>query len=846
MNKISIPFVKKTTRDFIRQVRAAKTAAEERAIISKESAMIRNAFREEDKVNAQSNMAKLLFIHLMGYPSYFGQVESVKLIASPNFSDKRMGYLSLVILLSEDNDIFLLVTNTLKSDLNSKEHYVAGLALTAAANVCSEAMARDIFTDVLQRMNSTDPFLRKKACLCMVRVLSKVPELTEDMIKSLPTLLGDEDHGVLISATSLTYYILKKNPAYIPKFRKLVPRLIKKMKVIISSGFKSEYNVGGVPDPFLQVEMLKLLCLLATHDTESSDALGDLLAFIATKTDSSCMAGNAVLYETVKTIMSIEAASGQRVLGANILGKFLLHSDSNIRYVALSMLLKMAEVDHAAVSRHRGTIIGCLKESDPSIRRRALEVVFALVNLKNVEELVRELLNYLTVADDTERPELISRITSLVQQYAPSSLWQVDTLLAVLQVSGRYANEEVTSALISIVGNEEDALASYTIHKLFLFAQRDLTQVSLTQVAVWCIGEYGEELLEDYYDAARQQQLDAVSETAVLDLLERVLKTPAVDAMTKTMVLTALAKLADRFSEEALPRITALLKPFETSCVLQAQERACEYAALLSEEGAAVRETVLDRMPPLDIDNAKARRAEEESEESEDSDTDSEEGESAKPAKPVKAAKAAKPAQPVNLMDDLLGLGAAPAGDSLGSDLAGVMDILGSVTAPAAPATDPMDFSSILGTTGTTGTTGTNATAESEVVDYASPATVETSDPSTLTAFEEDGVKVVFKMKKGDDDSDTIIKATISNSNSTDLEEFSMQAAVPKYMKVQMKPISDPVIPANNEDVSTQLIRIRNNAFGEKASVLKLRITYELNGESVTKVATVDEIPDHL
>ena len=42
-----------------------------------------------------------------------------------------------------------------------------------------------------------------------------------------------------------------------------------------------------------------------------------------------------------------------------------------------------------------------------------------------------------------------------------------------------------------------------------------------------------------------------------------------------------------------------------------------------------------------------------------------------------------------------------------------------------------------------------------------------------------------------------------------------MQAGVPKYMKVQMKPISDPVIPANNEDVSTQLIRIRNNAFGE-------------------------------
>ena len=77
--------------------------------------------------------------------------------------------------------------------------------------------------------------------------------------------------------------MLKKSPALIPKFRKLVPRLIKKMKTIISGGFKSEYNVGGVPDPFLQVEMLKLLCMLATNDHDSSDALGDLLALVGLK-----------------------------------------------------------------------------------------------------------------------------------------------------------------------------------------------------------------------------------------------------------------------------------------------------------------------------------------------------------------------------------------------------------------------------------------------------------------------------------------------------------------------------------------------------------------------------------
>ena len=47
---------------------------------------------------------------------------------------------------------------------------------------------------------------------------------------------------------------------------------------MISAGFKSEYNVGGVPDPFLQVEMLKLLCMLARNDAKSSEMLVEVLA----------------------------------------------------------------------------------------------------------------------------------------------------------------------------------------------------------------------------------------------------------------------------------------------------------------------------------------------------------------------------------------------------------------------------------------------------------------------------------------------------------------------------------------------------------------------------------------
>ena len=61
-------------RDLIRLIRAARTAADERDVISKECALIRTSFREEDNDARSRNVAKLLYIHMLGFPAHFGQV----------------------------------------------------------------------------------------------------------------------------------------------------------------------------------------------------------------------------------------------------------------------------------------------------------------------------------------------------------------------------------------------------------------------------------------------------------------------------------------------------------------------------------------------------------------------------------------------------------------------------------------------------------------------------------------------------------------------------------------------------------------------------------------------------
>ena len=146
---------------------------------------------------------------------------------------------------------------------------------------------------------------------------------------------------------------------YTEKFRRSVPALVRMLKNLIMSGFSPEHDVSGVVDPFLQglfllslfilheysVRIIRLLRILGKNDGSSSELMNDILAQVATNTETSKNVGNAILYETVLTIMGIKSESGLRVLAINILGRFLLSSDKNIRYVALNSLLKTVHTD---------------------------------------------------------------------------------------------------------------------------------------------------------------------------------------------------------------------------------------------------------------------------------------------------------------------------------------------------------------------------------------------------------------------------------------------------------------------------------------------------------------------
>lgn len=107
--------------EMIRAIRSARTQCEERGVIQRECAAIRAQFRQSDNGGRSHNLAKLLYVHMLGYPAHFGQVRGLWLMpvmGSPWLrSLESAGHcglgsvLSLCIGASENDSIFRMRVN---------------------------------------------------------------------------------------------------------------------------------------------------------------------------------------------------------------------------------------------------------------------------------------------------------------------------------------------------------------------------------------------------------------------------------------------------------------------------------------------------------------------------------------------------------------------------------------------------------------------------------------------------------------------------------------------------------------------------------------------------------------
>ena len=310
---------------------------------------------------------------------------------------------------------------------------------------------------------------------------------------------------------------------------------------------------------------------------------------------------HSILFEAINLIIHQEYRSDEKLRSKAIelLGKYIAVREPNIRYLGLSSMSKLAKyANDTDIDQHKSRILFSLKDGDISIRRRALELMFAMCNANNAKDVVDELLQHLVIAEYDIKEEMVLKIAILAERFATNLDWYVDTVLQMIRVAGAYISQEIWHRVVQIITNNED-IQLYATQQIYETAIPPGADETLICLAAYVLGEFGY-LLADKEDdpITGLQQFNVVHAHYTKQL------TP----LTQALMLSSYVKMVS-LHDDVRNTIIPIFKEMGTHMDMEVQQRAVEYLTLPSLNKPELIEHVLESMPPYADDRASALEA---------------------------------------------------------------------------------------------------------------------------------------------------------------------------------------------------------------------------------------------
>jgi AP-1 complex subunit gamma-1 len=118
-----------------------------------------------------------------------------------------------------------------------------------------------------------------------------------------------------------------------------------------------------------------------------------------------------------------------------------------------------------------------------------------------------------------------------------------------------------------------------------------------------------------------------------------------------------------------------------------------------------------------------------------------------------------------------------------------------------------------------------------------------TGERAQVKAFEKDGLTITMDLVKDPIDLRSVnILCKFFNYTPKNFDRLIFQAAVPKYVMMEMKPASANSVSANSLGNVTQIIKVKNTSLGKPLKML-LKIQYTVGGRQIIEQAQVDSFP---
>ncbi|KAJ1907562.1 AP-3 complex subunit delta, partial [Tieghemiomyces parasiticus] len=382
----------KSLSDLIRGIRANKRS--EQTYITTCLDEIRAELKAKDSHVKYLAVAKLCYLHMLGYDGAWAAFPILEVMAAPKFAYKRCGYLAASLSFRQDTEILMLCTNLLRKDLTSHHVPEIGVALDGLAHIATPELARDLSQDTLQLLHHPQVYVVKRAVLTLYKLFLKYPEALRASFPVLKERLEHPDPAVVSAVVNVICELARQNPRnYLP----LAPHFYRLL------------NDSG--NNWMLIKIVKLFASLTPLEPRLARKLVAPLTALVQKTPAM-----SVLYECIHTaivggIIDVPTPAALRapnepddpdappqlaVLCAAKLRLFLKDNDHNLKYIGLLAMTELQARYPELVLEHRTLILRCLDDADLNIRLRALDLVAGVVDQENLIDVVRRLLGQLT------------------------------------------------------------------------------------------------------------------------------------------------------------------------------------------------------------------------------------------------------------------------------------------------------------------------------------------------------------------------------------------------------------------------------------------------------------------
>ena len=382
---------------------------------------MKDADLSTNKKRMKEFLIRLIYVEMLGHDASFGYIKAVELSAAKNLIQKRTGYLCASLVLAPSHEFRFMLVNVMQTDMASSNYLEAWGALSAICKLVTRDMIPALIAEVVKLLGHQMELVRKKAVMALHRFhrstrvgLAPQRQGAARAVRQGP--VGDERVALHADRPDQDRPDALQGPRAVVR---LDPQADHRAPAAARLRLPPHARAVA-PDP-------PAAAARAARPRGPGRVRGHVRG--ARRRDAPRGHGDqrglrhrvrgrapiTIIYPNAKLLD--QAASS--------IARFISSDNHNLKYLGITGLAEIVKGHPKYAAEHQLAVIDCLEDPDDTLRRKTLDLLYRMINTVNIEFICTKLLAVLESAssDVYLRTDLVTRITSAAERFAPSNSW---------------------------------------------------------------------------------------------------------------------------------------------------------------------------------------------------------------------------------------------------------------------------------------------------------------------------------------------------------------------------------------------------------------------------------------